>query len=71
MPRLAARARTADGQALRAAGVCSFLGWARGDGLDRVAAGVVRLAASNRDEFHPQHLVTLKKFLALADALSR
>jgi hypothetical protein len=71
MPRLAARARTPEGQALRALGIGSFLGWVQGDGQHRVAIAAVRLASSNRDEFHPEHLVALKKFLGLARALSR
>ncbi|MBI5836672.1 MAG: hypothetical protein HZB25_05450 [Candidatus Eisenbacteria bacterium] len=71
LPRLAARARTPEGHALREMGLTSLLGWARGDGLERVAVGAVRAVESGRDEFHPEHLVALKKLLALASALSR
>ncbi|HVP38247.1 MAG TPA: hypothetical protein VMS93_03580 [Candidatus Saccharimonadales bacterium] len=71
MPRLAGRARTPEGQALRALGVASLLGWARGAGAGRVAVAAVRLAAAERDDFCPEHLVALKKFLLLASTLSR
>ena len=71
VPSLAARSRTAEGQVMREASLASFLGWARGEGRDRVAVGAFRFAGDEADEFDAEHLVALKKLLSLSSALSR